>query len=123
MKKLHICDVSSKCYKHAPLLRDFIRFCMLEATDEQIKKALITITIEKILLEMGRPVLDTFTKKLYKNYNCYIPDCYDNPEYLSQVLKEMYGNSSKTLVCEIMKDLAEFSDQKPIANFIKIICN
>jgi len=96
---------------------------MLEATDEQIKKALITITIERVLLEMGKPVLDAFTKKLYKNYNCYIPDCFDHPEYLSQILKEMYGKSSKTLVSEIMDDLVEFSDQKPIANFIKIICN
>ena len=96
---------------------------MLDSTDEQIKKALITITIEKILLEMGKPVLDKFTKKLYTNYNCYIPDCFDHPEYLSQILKEMYGNSSKTLVSEIIADLEEFSEQKPIANFIKVICN
>ncbi|MGH9998637.1 MAG: hypothetical protein ACRD90_02095 [Nitrosopumilaceae archaeon] len=93
----------------------------MDATDEQIKKALITLTIEKVLLEMGKPVLDAFTKKLYKNYNCYIHDCTDHPEYFSQVLKEMYGNSYKTIVSTIMDNLAEFSRQKPIANFIKII--
>ena len=96
---------------------------MIEATDAQIKKALIAITIERILLEMGKPVLDAFTKKLYKNYNCYLSDCYDHPEYLSQTLKEMYGNSSKTVVFEIMDSLKGFSDQKPIENFIKIICS
>ena len=95
---------------------------MIEATDAQIKKALISITIEQVLLEMGGSVLDAFTKKLYKNYNCYLPDCYDHPEYLSQILKEMYGNSSKTVVFEIMDSLKGFSDQKPIENFIKIIC-
>lgn len=95
----------------------------MDATDEQIKKALIAITIERVLLEMGKPVLDAFTKKLYKNHNCYIPDCSDNPEYLSQVLKEMYGKSYKTIVSAIMDDLAEFSHQKSIANFIKIISN
>ena len=94
---------------------------MPEATDAQIKKALISITIEKVLLEMGRPVLDAFTKKLYKNFTCYLPDCYDHPEYLSQTLKEMYGTSAKTLVLEIMDNLKEFSDQKPFENFIKII--
>ena len=93
----------------------------MDATDDQIKKALIAITVEKVLLEMGKPVLDAFTKKLYKNYNCYIPDCIDHPEYLSQVLKEMYGNSYKTIVSEIMNSLGEFSHQKSIANFIKII--
>ena len=93
----------------------------MDATDEQIRKALITLTVENVLLEMGKPALDTFTKKLYKNYNCYIPDCIDHPEYLRHVLKEMYGNSYKTIVSEIMDTLAEFSSQKPIANFIKII--
>ncbi len=93
----------------------------MDATDEQIKKALITLTVENILLEMGKPALDAFTKKLYKNYNCYIPDCIDHPEYLNQVLKEMYGNSYKAIVSEIMDSLAEFSHQKLIANFIKII--
>ena len=95
---------------------------MFEATDVQIKKALITITIENILLEMGKPALEAFTKKLYKNYNCYLPDCYDHPEYLLEVLRELYGNASKTVVFEIMDSLKECSDQKPIENFIKIIC-
>ena len=93
----------------------------MDATDAQIKKALIAITIERVLLEMGKPVLDAFTKKLYKNYNCYIPDCSDHPEYLTQVLKEMYGNSYKTIISPMIDDLKEFSHQKFISNFIKII--
>ena len=93
----------------------------MDATDAQIKKALIAITIERVLLKMGKPVLDAFTKKLYKNYNCYVPDCSDHPEYLIQVLKEMYGNSYKTIVSPMIDDLKEFSHQKFISNFIKII--
>ena len=93
----------------------------MDATDAQIKKALIALTIERVLLEMGKPVLDAFTKKLYKNYNCYVPDCSDHPEYLIQVLKEMYGNSYKTIVSPMIDDLKEFSHQKFISNFIKII--
>jgi len=93
----------------------------VDATDAQIKKALIAITIERVLLKMGKPVLDAFTKKLYKNYNCYVPDCSDHPEYLIQVLKEMYGNSYKTIVSPMIDDLKEFSHQKFISNFIKII--
>jgi len=93
----------------------------VDATDAQIKKALIAITIERVLLKMGKPVLDAFTKKLYKNYNCYVPDCSDHPEYLIQVLKEMYGNSYKTIISPMIDDLKEFSHQKFISNFIKII--
>lgn len=93
----------------------------MDVTDDQIKKAIVGIVIEKVLLEMGQPIFDTFTKRLYKNYNCYIPDCSDHPEYLNQILKEMYGNSSKTIVDKITSRLAEFSYQKHIADFIKII--
>ncbi len=93
----------------------------MDITDSQIKKAIVAITIEKVLLDMGKPVLDTFTKKLLKNYNCYIPDCSDHPEYLNQILKEMYGNSYKTIVDKITDHLAEFSYQKSIDEFIKII--
>jgi hypothetical protein len=93
----------------------------MDVTDDQIKKAIVAINIEKVLLEMGKPVFDTFTKKLYKNYNCYIPDCSDHPEYLNQILKEMYGSSYKTIVDKITDRLIEFSYQKSVAEFIKVI--
>ena len=93
----------------------------MDVTDDQIKKAIVAISIEIVLLEMGKPVFDTFTKKLYKNYNCYIPDCSDHPEYLDQILKEMYGSSYKTIVDKITELLVEFSYQKSVAEFIKVI--
>ena len=93
----------------------------MDVTDDQIKKAIVAINIEKVLLEMGKPVFDTFTKKLYKNYNCYIPDCSDHPEYLNQILKEMYGSSYNTIVNKITDQLAEFSYQKSVVEFIKVI--
>ena len=93
----------------------------MDVTDDQIKKAIVAINIENVLLEMGKPVFDTFTKKLYKNYYCYIPDCSDHPEYLNQIIKEMYGSSYNTIVNKITDRLAEFSYQKSIVEFIKVI--
>jgi len=57
----------------------------MDVTDDQIKKAIVAISIEKVLFEMGKPVFDTFTKKLYKNYNCYIPDCSDQSRNLYSI--------------------------------------
>lgn len=93
----------------------------MDVTDDQIKKAIVAINIEKVLLEMGKPIFDTFTKKLYKNYSCYIPDCSDHPEYLNQILKEMYGSSYRTIVDKITERLVEFSYQKSVAEFIKVV--
>lgn len=91
---------------------------MLEATDNQIKKALITISVEEALLEIGTPVLEEVTRALYSNHNCYIPDCLDHPDYLKAVLKDLYGNGYSSIVGSIHKHLDEFASQKPIEEFL-----
>ena len=93
----------------------------MDATNDQIKKALVTISIEHALLEMGTPVLDEVTRALYDNYKCYVPDCFDHPEYLKEVLKELYGNSYSNIVKSIHKHLDEFIVQEPIEEFLKAI--
>ena len=91
---------------------------MLEATDSQIKKALITISVEQALLEIGKPVLDKVEDVLYNNYNCYIPDCFDHPEYLKTVIKDLYGNSYSNIIKSIHKHLDKFASQKSIEEFL-----
>ena len=47
----------------------------MEATDSEIKKALVAFAIEKTLLGLGEPVYQKITKTLKDDYNCYLPDC------------------------------------------------
>jgi hypothetical protein len=93
----------------------------LDISDSDIKKALVTLALEKGLLDMGTPVLDAVAKRLYKTYKCYLPDCCDHPEYLNKTLKDLYGDSYKTIVESIRKHMVEFSYQKPIEEFLKAI--
>lgn len=93
----------------------------MDVTDDQIKKAILALAIEQGLLDMGKPVLETVTNRLYKNYKCYIPDCSDHPEYLNKILKDLYGNCYKTIVDSIAKHLVEFSNQKQVGEFLKMI--
>ena len=93
---------------------------MFERQDKN-NKALVSVTIEKALLDMGKPVYDKVIEKLHKDYHCYLPDCYEHPEYLSKVLKELFGNVSKTIVESITKDLAKFDTNKPISRFLEVI--
>ena len=90
----------------------------MDATDLQIKKALVSFAIEKSLLEMGEPVFQKVTKTLMDDYNCYIPDCYEHPEYLKRVLGDIYGNAHQSIINSIKRDLAEFSAQGPVQKFI-----
>ena len=84
----------------------------------EARKALVVMAIEKALLEVGKPTYDEVLGKLKKDYNCYLSDCYEYPEYLSRVLKELYGQSYSAIIESIKKYLAEMNTQEGIANFI-----
>ena len=84
-------------------------------------KALATTTIEKVLSNIGTPVLDKVEKRLYKEYHCYIPDCYDHPEYLESVLKSLYGKAHMAIVDQIREELLEQMSDKGIRKLVTTI--
>jgi len=90
----------------------------MDATNAQIKKALVAFAIEKALLNMGEPVYQKVAKVLKDDYNCFIPDCYENPEYLNRALVDLFGNAHVAIIDSIKSDLHEFSSQGPVRQFI-----
>ena len=90
--------------------------------DDKITKALVSIVVEKSLLKVGSPVYDLVVATLKKKYDCYLPDCYEHPEYLSEILEGLYGNAHKTIIESINNELMEFSDHSKIASFLKVVC-
>ncbi|WKT57116.1 hypothetical protein QVH35_06570 [Candidatus Nitrosotenuis chungbukensis] len=64
-------------------------------------------------------------KKLYpsleKDYNCYIPDCHENPEFLKRVLQDIFGDAYDDIINEIRAELGEFVSQKYFDDFIKAL--
>jgi hypothetical protein len=93
----------------------------MDIADTQIKKALVAFAIEKALLDMGEPVFQKVTKTLKDDYNCYIPDCYEHPEYLKRILADLYGNAHTAIINSIKNSLHDFSNQGPIQKFISAI--
>lgn len=93
----------------------------MDVADIQIKKALVAFAIEKALLDMGEPVFQKIAKTLKDDYNCYIPDCYDHPEYLKRILSDLYGNAHTTIINSIKTSLQEFSHQEQIQKFVSAL--
>jgi hypothetical protein len=77
--------------------------------------------IEKSLLAVGKPVYDEVANALKKKYDCYLPDCYDHPEYLKKILQDLFGKSSNTMIESIKNHLEEFAEQNGIKTFIQVI--
>jgi hypothetical protein len=90
---------------------------MIEATGYQIRKGLVSLTLQEKLLEFGDDTLEKVSTRLFEYYNCYLPDCYDNPLFLGKVLKELFDNSN--IIIESLKNsLSCFVTQKSIAEFL-----
>ena len=83
-----------------------------------IKKSLISLAVEKALCQVGRPTYEKVIQKLDEEYSCYLPDCYDYPEYLNKIFKELFGDNYKTIVELIRENLEDVAEQKPVIDFL-----
>ncbi|MGQ0606148.1 MAG: hypothetical protein ACT4OD_04230, partial [Candidatus Nitrosotenuis sp.] len=83
--------------------------------------ALISIIVEHALIDIGKTTLDKVGNRLYEKYDCYFHDCLEHPEYLKDVLEDVFGSGSNAIVQKITDELTEFKNQTPISNFILVI--
>lgn len=90
-------------------------------SQDEISRALISVVIEKVLLDVGKSSYDKVVNMLNKNYGCFLPDCYSHPEYLSAILKDIFGASSDTIIENIKAQLKEMMHQERIARFVEVI--
>ncbi len=89
--------------------------------ENNAKKALLTFAVESTLLKIGKPEYEKVVYKLESEYNCYIPDCHENPEFLKRVLQDIYGNSYDIILDEIRTELGEFISQKYFEDFLQAL--
>jgi hypothetical protein len=88
---------------------------------DKVRKGLVSVILKKALLDIGADTYYKVLDVLRKRHQCYLPDCYEHPEYLNDILKDLYGNSYRQIIKSICKELEEFSNQEPIAKFIKAL--
>ena len=79
------------------------------------------LAIAKVLERIGKPVLEQVCSRIYSKYNCYLIDCYDNPEYLADVLKELFGAAYKDIIKTIEENVEDYVPEEPIREFLAII--
>ncbi|SHO45859.1 conserved hypothetical protein [Nitrosotalea sinensis] len=82
------------------------------------QKAIAVLAIEHTLLKISNDTLTKVESTLQNEYNSSISDCYDHPDYLSSVLKSIFGTAHSKVVRDVNSYLQEFTYQKPIADFL-----
>lgn len=84
-------------------------------------KVLFTIAVEDALNDMGAPTLEMVTSKLFKEYKCSISDCLEHPEYLKNILNQVFGYADIAVKAKIKKNLGEFGQERPVSEFLKVL--
>ena len=86
--------------------------------DSKAMKAIVILAVEHTLLKIGKKTLEKVQEEMHQKYKCDISDCYEHPEYLSKILKDLFGVSYHEVVRDVNKYLDEFAYQRPIAEFL-----
>lgn len=84
-------------------------------------KALVAISIEVVLMRTNGPQYFLALSRLERDYDCKIADCFDHPEYLKNVLKDVYENSYDRILDDLEAEMGEIVSEKEIKDFLNAL--
>ena len=84
---------------------------------QDMDKDLIHVIIETSLLKIGVEALEEVSSTLQEKYECFLGDCLYHPEYLKEVLENIYGNSHYEIVNTIIKEINKNSLDEKLREF------
>jgi len=96
----------------------------MSPTEEKLLwKTQVSISVENTLREIGKFEFKKILDMLKENYNVSLSDCYDNPEFLKKILKDLFGNSYESIIAILEKNLDGLVLLEPIKEFLTIMKN
>jgi len=85
-----------------------------------MKKTMVTLALKNTLLQLGVQELDKVVDILQKDYNCTLEDCYEYPQYLKQVLQDLFGNSYRDYILNsLTENMKDVMSQQSIKEFLQ----
>jgi len=87
----------------------------------ELKKDIVLYVLKNSLLESGVEIFEMVNRSLLEKYRCEISDCFEKPEYLSDVLKYVYDGSYQIVVESIKRNLSRFANENGIKEFVKVL--
>jgi len=85
------------------------------------QKTQVVKAVEKALMSIGKPDLLKVKERLLQDYKRTFAECYEEPEFLNRILKDIYGNSYTTIIDSIKKNLDDVSKSPPVSKFLEVI--
>jgi two-component system chemotaxis response regulator CheY/two-component system response regulator (stage 0 sporulation protein A) len=90
-------------------------------SENQMKKTMVTLALKNTLLELGIQEYDKIVSLLQKDYTCTLEDCYENPEYLRNILKDLFGDSYPDILNSLSENMKDILSQQSIKDFFQVL--
>lgn len=90
-------------------------------SEKNMKKTMVTLALKNTLLELGVEEFDKVVSLLQKDYNSTLEDCFESPEYLKQILKDLFGNSYPDILNSLAENMKEISEHQDIKEFMQVL--
>jgi hypothetical protein len=92
----------------------------MDEDQDEIHRVLVSLAIEKALLDVGKLIHDDVIYTLKERYHCSLEDCYDHPQYLHNVLGNL-DEAGNIIIVSLKKDLDKFRNLGQIEKFLQVI--
>ncbi len=90
-------------------------------SENQMKKTMVTLALKNTLLELGIQEYDKVVSLLQKDYSCTLEDCYENPEYLRNILKDLFGDSYHDILSSLSENMKNILSQPSVKDFLQVL--
>jgi two-component system chemotaxis response regulator CheY/two-component system response regulator (stage 0 sporulation protein A) len=90
-------------------------------SENQMKKTMVTLALKNTLLELGIQEYDKIVSMLQKDYTCTLEDCYENPEYLRNILKDLFGDSYPDILNSLSENMKDILSQQSVKDFLQVL--
>ena len=90
-------------------------------SENQMKKTMVTLALKNTLLELGIQEYDKVISLLQKDHNCTLEDCFENPEYLRNILKDLFGESYPDILNSLSENMKSIPSQQSVKDFLQAL--
>jgi two-component system chemotaxis response regulator CheY/two-component system response regulator (stage 0 sporulation protein A) len=90
-------------------------------SENQMKKTMVTLALKNTLLELGIEEYDKVISLLQKDHNCTLEDCFENPEYLKNILKNLFGESYPDILNSLSENMKSIPSQQSVQEFLQVL--
>ena len=90
-------------------------------SENQMKKTMVTLALKNTLLELGIEEYDKVISLLQKDHSCTLEDCFENPQYLRNILKNLFGESYPDILNSLSGNMKSIISQQEVKDFLQVL--